>query len=101
MVSVDDAMSHSINTVFAQLMVEVGSPAVQQVAEKAGIAADEVTPPRCAMALGGLRRGVSPLEQAAAYAAFAAKGVYAQPYSIARIEDRAGRVVYERTANPS
>src|SRR5436309_936162 len=49
------------------------------------------------MALGGLRRGVSPLEQAAAYATFAAKGVYAQPYSIARIENRAGRVVYEHT----
>jgi penicillin-binding protein 1A len=95
MVTVDDAMAHSVNTVFAQLMVEVGPHAVQQVAEKAGIAADEVTPPRCAMALGGLRRGVSPLEQAAAFATFAAKGVYALPYSIVRIRDRAGHVVYQ------
>jgi penicillin-binding protein 1A len=84
-----------VNVVFAQIMTQVGPPAVAAVAEDAGIAKDEVTPPECAMALGGLRQGVSPLEQAAAYAAFAAKGVYAAPYSIATIRDRDGHVVYE------
>ena len=41
---------------------------------------------------------MSPLEQAAAYATFAAKGVYAEPYSIARITDRHGHVVYEHAS---
>jgi penicillin-binding protein 1A len=95
MITVDDALTRSVNVVFAQLMTKVGPPAVQQVAEKAGIAHDEVTPAECAMALGGLRQGVSPLEQASAFATFAAKGVSAQPYSILRIKDRSGRVVYE------
>ena len=48
------------------------------------------------MALGGLRNGVSPLEQASAFATFAAKGVAAEPYAIVRIKDRRGNVVYER-----
>jgi penicillin-binding protein 1A len=48
------------------------------------------------MALGGLREGVSPLEQAASFATFAAKGVAAEPYAIVRIKDRRGSVVYER-----
>ncbi len=93
--TVDNAMVHSINTVFAQIMVKVGPQAMQNVAEKAGIAPEAVTPPECAMALGGLRQGVSPLEQAAGFATFAARGMYAQPYAITRITDRDGKVVYE------
>src|SRR5205823_2695582 len=42
-------------------------------------------------------RGVSPLEQAAAFATFAAKGVYAEPYGIVRIKNRHGQVIYEHT----
>jgi penicillin-binding protein 1A len=95
MITVDDALTRSVNVVFAQVMTRVGPSAVQQVAEKAGISADEVTPAECAMALGGLRQGVSPLEQASGFATFAAKGVSAQPYSIVRIRDRSGKVVYE------
>jgi penicillin-binding protein 1A len=94
-ITVDDAMKHSVNTVFQQVMAAVGPGAMQRTAERLGIAPDDVTPARCAMALGGLAQGVSPLEQAAAYATFAAKGVYAQPYSIVRIKNREGQVVYE------
>ena len=94
-ISVDEAMTRSVNTVFQQLMAAVGPSPVQHTAERLGIDPDELTPARCSMALGGLPQGVSPLEQAAAYATFAAKGVYAQPYSIVRIKNRRGQVVYE------
>jgi penicillin-binding protein 1A len=100
-ISVDDAMAQSVNTVFQQLMAEVGPSAVQHTAERVGISADELTPARCAMALGGLPQGVSPLEQAAAYATFAAKGIYAQPYSIVRIKNRSGQVVYQHQSKTS
>ncbi|HUQ63654.1 MAG TPA: transglycosylase domain-containing protein [Acidimicrobiales bacterium] len=92
--SVDNAMTHSINTVFAQVMVKVGPTAVQKAAEKVGIPHDSVTPAECAIALGGLRHGVSPLDQAAGFATFAAKGVAAKPYAITRIKDRDGKVIY-------
>ena len=74
---------------------------MQRTAERLGIAPDEVTPARCAMALGGLPQGVSPLDQAAAYATFAAKGQYAQPYSIVRIKNRRGELVYEHQTKTS
>ncbi len=96
MIDVDEAMTRSVNVVFAQLMAKVGPEDVRDVAEKAGIGRDRLTPPECAMALGGLREGVSPLEQASGFATFAAKGMAAQPYSIVRIKDRRGQVVYER-----
>ncbi|MDQ4070238.1 MAG: penicillin-binding transpeptidase domain-containing protein, partial [Actinomycetota bacterium] len=96
MIDVDDAMTRSVNVVFAQLMARVGPQDVRDVAEKAGISREALTPPECAMALGGLRQGVSPLEQASGFATFAAKGVSAQPYAIVRIKDRRGNVVYER-----
>ena len=95
--TVDDAMVHSINTVFAQVMARVGPSATQQAATQAGISREAVDPPQCAMALGGLREGVSPLEQAASFATFAARGTYARPYAITRIEDRQGKVVYQRS----
>ncbi|MGI8809041.1 MAG: transglycosylase domain-containing protein [Acidimicrobiales bacterium] len=96
MINVDDAMTRSVNVVFAQLMAKVGPGAVREVAEKAGISREQLTPPECAIALGGLRQGVSPLEQASGFATFAAKGLAAEPYAISRIKDRRGQVVYER-----
>jgi membrane peptidoglycan carboxypeptidase len=96
MIDVDEAMTRSVNVVFAQLMTKVDPGAVRDVAEKAGISREALTPPECAMALGGLRHGVSPLEQASGFATFAAKGVAAEPYAIVRIKDRRGNVVYER-----
>jgi len=96
MINVDDAMTRSVNVVFAQLMAKVGPGAVRDVAEKAGISREQLTPPECAIALGGLRNGVSPLEQASGFATFAAKGLAAEPYAIVRIKDRRGSVVHER-----
>ncbi len=86
----------SVNVVFAQVMAKVGPGSVRDVATKAGIPPAALTPPECAIALGGLREGVSPLEQASGFATFAAKGVAAEPYAIVRIKDRRGNVVYER-----
>lgn len=96
MIDADEAMTRSVNVVFAQLMAKVGPGSVRDVAEKAGISREALTPAECAMALGGLREGVSPLEHASGFATFAAKGVAAEPYAIVRIKDRRGNVVYER-----
>lgn len=93
--SIHDAMTNSINTVFAQLILEVGPPDVEKVAERLGVAdVRENVGTSAAIALGGLRKGVTPLEQAAAFATFAAKGTYAEPYAIASIKDRRGREIY-------
>ena len=98
-ISVDTAMVHSVNTVFAQVMARVGPEETANAAEGAGIPPDALTPHQCAMALGGLRQGVSPLEQAAGFATFAARGTYAKPYAITRIRDRSGKVVYQHASD--
>jgi penicillin-binding protein 1A len=94
MISIDDALVDSVNTVYVDLALHVGPENVVRAAEKAGI--HEGIDPLPSVALGGLKEGVSPLEMAAAFATFAAKGMYAEPYAIASIKDRDGKVVYTR-----
>jgi penicillin-binding protein 1A len=94
--TVDDALVHSVNTVYVGLGLEAGPPAIVRTALDAHAPNDEDAISAVAsVALGGLRQGVTPLEMAAAYAAFAAEGTYAEPYAIARIRDRDDRVVYK------
>jgi len=45
------------------------------------------------LGLGGLTRGVKPLELAAAFGAFANEGVYVQPTAILKVEDRDGNII--------
>src|SRR5438270_50568 len=45
-ISVDDAMAHSVNTVFQQLMVDVGPANLQRTAERLGINHDDLSPSR-------------------------------------------------------
>lgn len=46
-----------------------------------------------ALGLGGMTRGISPLEMAAAYTPFINKGIYTAPYIYTKVYDRAGQVV--------
>lgn len=92
------ATEQSVNSVFAQLILKIGPDKVVQLAEKLGIHEGIEAVP--AIALGGLRTGVSPLEMADAYATFAANGIHATPYAIARVTDSTGKplfVAHERT----
>jgi len=93
-ITVDEAMVHSVNVVFAELGCQVGAKDVLRTAIDDGIPEDADTG-HGAIFLGGLDgKGVNALEMAAAYATFAAKGRYAEPYAIARIKDDRGKVVY-------
>jgi membrane peptidoglycan carboxypeptidase len=92
-IDVDTALAHSVNVVFVELGCEVGVGDVVRAATDAGIPAD-ATEKQGAVFLGGLDRGVSPLDMANAYATFAAGGVRAEPYAIAAVRDVAGAEVY-------
>ncbi|MBW3650154.1 MAG: penicillin-binding protein [Actinobacteria bacterium] len=94
-IDVDEAMVKSVNVVFVDLGCHVGVRDVIKTATTAGIPED-ATKVQGAVFLGGLdNKGVNALEMAASFATFAAKGTYAQPYAIARIKDRDGRVIFE------
>jgi penicillin-binding protein 1A len=95
LVDVDAAMVRSLNVAFAEIGCQVGVDAVLEAARDAGIPRS-ATKAHPAVFLGGLDRGVNPLTMAAAYATFAAGGVYAEPYAITEIRNAAGDVVYQR-----
>ena len=97
-INVDEALVKSVNVVFAELGCKAGARNVVKTANDAGLPQDATKDPG-GYFLGGFNgSGVNALEMASAYATFAAKGVYANPYSIARIKDSAGRVIYEHKA---
>jgi penicillin-binding protein 1A len=90
-ITLETALSRSVNTVAARLADEVGRPAVAATARRVGIVSPVNTDP--AMALGTTL--VTPLEMTAAYAAFANGGKRVAPYGIERIRS-GGQVIYQK-----
>jgi membrane peptidoglycan carboxypeptidase len=84
------ATAHSVNTVFAQVIDEVGPADVARVAHRMGIESPLV--PVCPLTLG--TSAVSPLEMASAVGTLAHRGIHCEPYAIARIVNREGRTIY-------
>ncbi|WP_420613639.1 transglycosylase domain-containing protein [Candidatus Spongiisocius sp.] len=92
LLTVAQATERSVNTVYAQLSVLVGPPAIIRTAHKMGITSDLEEVYSLALGAGV----VSPLEMASAYSTFATNGVHAEPYLISRITADDGRVIYDR-----
>ncbi len=90
------ATLRSDNTVYAQMILDLGPELVVDIAKRMGITSE--LNPYPAIALGGLTWGVSPLEMASAYATLANQGEYIVPTIILRVKDADGNVLWE--ANP-
>ena len=90
--TVADATKNSVNTVYAQLLAEVGPNAVVDAAHATGIDAELDAVPSIALGV----EEVSPMDLAHAYLTFADDGTrVAEPYGIVRIEDSDGNVLWE------
>ena len=92
----------SYNTLYAQLIRDVGIPETAEMASKLGITSAWYSPnkhgdPRTALnyALGTV--DISPLEQASAYGVFAARGLRAPPTPILKVVDGEGNVLEDNT----
>jgi penicillin-binding protein 1A len=85
------AIAHSVNTIFAQVVMRVGPPRVVEVAHRMGI----VSPlkPVCSITLGP--EGVSPLEMTRAFATLAAHGVRHRAQALRRVTAADGEVLAE------
>lgn len=86
-----DATVHSVNAVFARLIMDVGPGKVVEMVKKLGVASPVEALP--AIALGGLGRGVTPLDMATAYSTFANNGQHAKPIAITKITKADGKEV--------
>ncbi|MGI5839860.1 MAG: transglycosylase domain-containing protein [bacterium] len=98
--SLREALARSVNIVAAKLFMELGVNTGVEFAQKLGITTLElenraVNDWAPAISLGGLTRGVTPLELASAYGVFAAGGVKAEPFAILKVVDRNGKVLEE------
>ncbi|MEE4365463.1 MAG: PBP1A family penicillin-binding protein [Desulfotignum sp.] len=86
------ALTHSVNTIAAQLVQITGPRAVMETAQKCGIKSplEDVF----SIALG--TAGVTPMEMAEAFSVFANLGRHHEPVLFWRVEDAFGRILFER-----
>ena len=87
--SIEQAMAGSVNTIFAQLTVEVGPESVADVARRLGIHGR--LKPVCSIGLGTSE--VTVLDMTSAFATLAAEGVFVQPRAVERVTGPHGSVV--------
>lgn len=94
MLTLREALTHSVNTIAANLAQEVGLSNVIDAAHRVGISSE--LQQHASLALGTAE--VTPLEMTTAYATFASGGLRARPYLVRRIESASGRLLYQRQA---
>ena len=103
-VTLRTALSRSYNIPAIRVALRVGTDKVMRMAKACGITSlvedGPYTDNNPAMALGGLTRGVSPLDMATAYGTIANNGVLNQPVSIIKIVDRNGKIIFEHKHAP-
>lgn len=99
MITMRTAVQWSVNIYAVKLANEIGIKNGIEFAERLGITtlvkSGRVNDLNLATALGGITKGVSPLEMASAYGAFANNGILAQHHIIKKIEDNVGNTIYE------
>lgn len=89
MITLRDALAHSVNTVTAQLVVEIGPEQVVRYAHRMGIESELDSYP----SIGLGTSEVSLLELTSAYVTLENEGRFRAPIVVTRVEDRNGRVL--------
>jgi penicillin-binding protein 1A len=92
-----DATAHSVNTIFAQLVVKVGPEKVVRMAHRLGIRSRLASV--CSVTLGS--QAVSPLEMTSAYATLAARGVRHDPQAVESVNTAGGAVLEYHQSKPA
>ena len=96
---------NSLNVPTIRFAEEVGMDKVIKTAQDLGISTlvtdkGKANDNNLAASIGGLTQGVTVLDMAGAYAAFANEGKYIKPTAIVKVIDRKGKVIYEHKAEP-
>ncbi|MFQ5556722.1 MAG: transglycosylase domain-containing protein [Acidimicrobiales bacterium] len=91
------ATRSSLNSVFAQLMVDLGPPRFVEMAEDLGIGEGRIAPV-CAAILG--TEDVNMVEMATVYSTFARSGLRVDPVMVTEIRKQDGTALYEHRTDP-
>ena len=92
-----DATVQSVNTVYAQLIMDVGPQRVIDLAHALGVTSDLAPYPSAALGT----NGVNALDMASAYATLADDGTYNAPTFITKVTDADGEVLFHETPSPT
>lgn len=90
-VTLVDATVRSINTVYAQLITQIGADAVTDLATRLGVRSKLVPYPSSALGT----NGVTVLDMASAYGTFANDGIHNDPVFVTKVTRRDGTVLYQ------
>ncbi|MEU4801561.1 transglycosylase domain-containing protein [Actinosynnema sp. NPDC023587] len=107
--SVREAMVKSVNTVFFDMAMQIGTGNVAEAAHQAGIpreinydggtrkllVGEDGGVPDGNISIGGGQTLVRPFDMTSAYATFAARGVYHEPFFITKITNAAGDMIHQ------
>ena len=99
-ISLRQALEESVNIIAVKLVESLGPSNVINYAKQMGLKNLVVSgEPNdlnfSSLALGGLTKGVTPLELTAAYSPLANQGVYVQPIAVLEVRDQNGNKIYE------
>lgn len=94
-ITVRRAVESSQNIPFVKMMEQVTPKKSIKYLKKMGITSLQKEDESLMLALGGLKKGITPLEMAGAYATIANDGVYIEPTFYTKIEDSKGKVVFK------
>ncbi|KPU45340.1 penicillin-binding protein 1F [Oxobacter pfennigii] len=97
-----DAVKTSKNVVAAKLMLQIGTGNSVQYLKKFGLStivtSGKLNDMGPAISLGGLTKGVIPLEMASAYGVFGNSGVYIEPILYTKVVDSEGNTLLEKNS---
>ncbi|HXJ67126.1 MAG TPA: transglycosylase domain-containing protein [Actinomycetota bacterium] len=91
-----DATANSVNTIYSQLVLDVGPDSVAAMANRMGVA--HHLDPVCSITLG--TQTVTPLDMATGYATLASGGIRHNPTGIAEVDGPTGNVIVRPDGTP-
>jgi len=94
--TLEQATINSVNTVYAQLIMQVGPKAVVEAARRMGITTRLGAVPSAVLGT----NEVNTLEMASAYGTLATLGQHVPPRAVEKITDAQGRVIYQADPQP-
>jgi 1A family penicillin-binding protein len=95
-VDLTDATVYSLNTAYAQLVMDVGPADAVATARSLGVESPLLAVPSSVLGA----NDVSPLDMTTAYATIANQGVHNNPVFVRRVLDRHGNVLWEHQGDP-
>jgi penicillin-binding protein 1A len=90
-ITIADALIRSDNTVYAQLLLDIGAEQLLRLLRTAGLPIKHATP---ALSTGAVRPGLSPLQICSAYSVFSSFGTFIPSSIVSRVVDERGTCLW-------